>query len=41
MTKTQKSRRIEIVIAAIEKESLRGSIDSLAIERYREAIEIA
>ena len=29
------------MITAIEKGSSRGSIDSLAIERYREAVEIA
>ena len=29
------------MITAIEKGSSRGSTDSLAVERYREAIEIA
>ena len=31
----------EIVITAIEERSSRASIDSLAIERYQEAVEIA
>ena len=38
---SQESRWIEIVITAIEKESSKGSIDSLAIKRYQEAVEIA
>ena len=37
---SQKPRWIEIAITAIEKRSLRGSIDSLAIERCREAVKI-
>ena len=40
-TNSQKPRWIEIAIIAIEKGSSRGSIDSLAIERYWEAVEIA
>jgi len=39
--KSQNPRWIEIAITTIEKRSSRGSIDSLAVERYREAIEIA
>ena len=35
------SQWIKIAITAIEKRSSRGLIDSLAIKRYREAIEIA
>ena len=38
---SQESRWIEIAITAIEKRSSRGSIDSLAVERYQEAVEIA
>ena len=38
---SQESRWIEIVITAIEKGSLKGSIDSLAIERCLIAVEIA
>ena len=37
----QESQWIEIAITAIEKGSSKGSIDSLAVNRYREAIEIA
>ena len=40
-TNSQKLRWIEIAITAIKKGRSRGSIDSLAIERYREAVEIA
>ena len=39
-TKSQKPWWIEIAIIATKKRSLRGSIDSLAVERYQEAIEI-
>ena len=35
------SRWIKIAITAIEKRSSKGSIDSLAVERYREVVEIA
>ena len=38
---SQKLRWIEIVITAVEKGRSRGSIDSLAIERYRETVETA
>ena len=38
---SQESRWIEITITAIEKGSSKGSINSLAIERYQEAVEIA
>ena len=38
---SQKPRWIEIAITAIEKRSSRGLIDSLAIERCWEAVEIA
>ena len=38
---SQESRWIEIAITAIKKRSSRGSIDSLAVKRYREAVEIA
>ena len=37
---SQESRWNEIVITAIEKGSSKGSIDSLAVERYQEAIKI-
>ena len=37
----QESRWIKIVIISIKKGSSKGSIDSLAVERYREAVEIA
>ena len=40
-TNSQKLRWIKIAITTIEKRSLKGSIDSLAIERYQEAVEIA
>ena len=40
-TNSQKLRWIKIVITAIEKGSSRGSIDSLAVKRYREAVKIA
>ena len=40
-TSSQKPQWIKIVIIAIEKGSLRCSIDPLAIERYWEAVEIA
>ena len=40
-TNSQKLRWIEIAITAIKKGRSRGSIDSLAIERYREAVEVA
>ena len=40
-TNSQKLRWIEIAITVVEKGRSRGSIDSLIIERYREAIEIA
>ena len=35
------TRWIEITITTIEKRCSRGSTDSLAVERYREAVEIA
>ena len=38
---SQESRWIEIAIIAIKKGSSTGSIDSLVVERYREAVEIA
>ena len=38
---SQESRWIEIAITAIEKRSLSDSIDSVAVERYQEAVEIA
>ena len=38
---SQEARWINIVITAIKKRSLKGSIDSLVVKRYREAIEIA
>ena len=38
---SQESRWIEIAIIAIKKGSSKGSIDSLVVERYREAVEIA
>ena len=37
----QKPRWIKIAITTIKKGSSRGTIDSLAVERYREAVEIA
>jgi len=37
---SQESRWIEIAITTIEKGSSKGSIDSLVVERYREAVEI-
>ena len=40
-TNSQKLRWIEIAITAVEKGRSRGSRDSLAVERYREAVEIA
>ena len=40
-TNSQKPRWIEIAITAIEKESSRGSIDSLAVEKCLAAVEIA
>ena len=40
-TKSQKPRWIKIAITAIKKRSSKGLIDSLAVERYREAVEIA
>ena len=40
-TNSQKLRWIEIAITVVEKRRLRGSRDSLAIERYWEAVEIA
>ena len=39
--KYQNPRWIQIMIIAIEKRSSRGSIDSLAVERYWEALKIA
>ena len=38
---SQESRWIEFAITAIEKRSSKGLIDSLAVERYREVVEIA
>ena len=38
---SQESRWIETAITAIEKRSSKNSIDSLAVERYREVVEIA
>ena len=38
---SQESQWIEIMITAIVKGSSKGSIDSLVVERYREAAEIA
>ena len=38
---SQESRWIEIAITAIEKRSSKNSIDSLAVERYREVVDIA
>ena len=40
-TNSQNFRWIEIAIIAIEKGRSKGSINSLAVERYREAVEIA
>ena len=40
-TNSQKPRWIEITITAIEKGSLKSLIDSLAIKRYWEVVEIA
>ena len=40
-TISQKPRWIEITITAVEKGSSRGSIDSLDVKRYREAVKIA
>ena len=40
-TNSQKLRWIKIAITAVEKGRSRGSIDSLTVERYREAIKIA
>ena len=40
-TNSQKPRWIKIAITAIEKGNSRGSIDSLAVEMYRKAVEIA
>ena len=40
-TNSQKPRWIKIAITAIKKGNSRGSIDSLAVERYRKAVEIA
>ena len=39
--KVQKARWIKIVLTSIEKEDQRSSIDSLVVERYQEAVEIA
>ena len=39
-TNSQKLRWIEITITAVEKGRSRGSKDSLAVERYQEAVEI-
>ena len=38
---SQQPQWIKIAITTIEKGSSRGSIDSLAVERYQEAVEIA
>ena len=38
---SQKPQWIEIAITTMEKKSSRGSIDSLTVERYPEAVEIA
>ena len=38
---SQKLRWIEIAITVVEKGRSRGLIDSLAVERYGEAVEIA
>ena len=40
-TKSRKPRWIEIAITTIKKRSSKGLIDSLAVESYREAVEIA
>ena len=40
-TNSQKPRSIKIAITAIKKGNSRGSIDSLAVEMYRKAVEIA
>ena len=40
-TNSQNLRWIKIAITSVEKGRSRGSIDSLAIEGYREAVEIA
>ena len=40
-TNSQKLWWIEIAITTIEKGKSRGSIDSLAVERFRDAVEIA
>ena len=40
-TNSQKLQWIKIAKTAVEKRRSRGSIDSLAVKRYREAIEIA
>ena len=39
--KSQNPRWIENVITVIEKRRSRGSIDSLVVKRYREAVKIA
>ena len=38
---SQQPQWIKIVVTTIEKGSSRGSIDSVAVERYREAVVIA
>ena len=38
---SQQPQWIKIVVTTIEKGSSRGSIDNLAIGRYREAVKIA
>ena len=38
---SQESRWIEFMITAIKKRSSRGSIDTLVVKRYREAVKIA
>ena len=40
-TNSQKPRSIKIAITTIKKGNSRGSIDSLAVERYQKVVEIA
>ena len=40
-TNSQKPRRTEIAITVVKKRSSRGSIDSLAVERFPAVVEIA
>ena len=39
-TNSQKLRWIDIALTAVEKGRSRGLIDSLTVERYREAVEM-